>query len=107
MKLPAGMAPGAGIAAGGRRLAVRLRVSVQFAEDPGDDAGTRVCVASAARVSRCAWSRPDPHPAKNATIVNPRAIRASAGFIDTPGVAGGGRSQRARRPVAPPPQLRW
>src|SRR5947209_19139823 len=98
MKLLAGIAPGAGMTAGGRRLAVT-------SPQPGA-AGDRAAAGArgagrprAARVIRCARSALEPQPPSTATTpitTTPRIILV----IDTPPVAAARLATRARPPRA-------
>ena len=65
MKLPGGIAPGAGITAGGRRLAVKSPQG-RVGGVGGDGLGAGACAFSAASVIRNGRSEVEPQPARAA-----------------------------------------
>jgi hypothetical protein len=69
MKLPRGIAPGDGMVAGGRRLAVRC---VHFGDGVEEDALVGVRVSSAAMARRRAWSELVPQPVRAAASATTR-----------------------------------
>src|ERR1700744_6394347 len=94
MKLPAGIAPGVGIAAGGRRLAVPCVQGTSGGE--GGGAGGAL-IESAASVIRSGLSELDPQPAARTAARAITSQHQRARVIRIPGGA-------ARRRAPPAPQ---
>ncbi|MGN6868403.1 MAG: hypothetical protein ACTHMY_08375 [Solirubrobacteraceae bacterium] len=69
MKLPRGIAPVAGMVAGGRRLAVRC---VHFGDGVEEEALLGVRVSSADMARRKAWSELAPQPVSATASATPR-----------------------------------
>src|ERR1700727_571735 len=95
MKLPAGIAPGVGIAAGGRRLAVTCVQGTSGGDGVGAGADGAL-IESAASVIRSGLSELDPQPAARTAARAMTSQHQRARLIGTPGGAA-----RRRAPPAP------
>src|ERR1700727_2919292 len=96
MKLPAGIAPGVGIAAGGRRLAVTCVQGTSGGDGVGAGADGAL-IESAASVIRSGLSELEPHPVASAAARAVMSQHQRARVIGTPGGAARRRARQARR----------